>query len=197
MKKILLILFMVLILFGCKKEEVIVEENNTTVVEKTEEEKKMYDFLTNNVLTTSVLSENRCLVFTEDGRFLRYYSSEILFPTSQNVLLIAGTYEYKDNTLYLNNKVYYSLDYDDATNSILFHKSDDNRTYKYENYPLVDRESYGERQIYAGGYNIFRLDIADPEKVPEALSTYLKNSLLNDLQDFDLDKVKSLEGPFE
>ena len=197
MKKILLILFMVLILFGCKKEEIPVEENNTTVVERTEEEKKMYDFLTTNVLTTSILSENRCLVFTEDGRFLRYYSSELLFPTSQNVLLIAGTYEYKDNTLYMNNKVRYSLDYDKDTNSILFNKTDDNRTYKYENYPLVDKESYGERRIYAGGYNIFRLDIADPEKVPEALSTYLKNSLLNDLQDFNLDKVKSLEGPFE
>lgn len=192
MKKILLIILIsIIFVTGCSKEPTDLG-NETKIVERTEKEQEMYDFLTTNVLTTSTLSDNRFLVFTEDGKFLRYYSSEILFPTWNNILIEAGTYEYKDSVLYLNYKVVYSQDYDKEQDKIVLTTKENIKTDQHNRFNIVEREGNNGTITYAGGYGVFRLYITE-KNVPDKLSTYMKECLNNDLKDFDLEKAKSLE----
>jgi predicted small lipoprotein YifL len=197
MKKVILILvsfLMIISLCGCGKEEPKqIEENNTGVFDLTEEEKEMYSFLTDNILTTLKSAENRFFVFTKDGKFLTYYGSEILFK-SGNIYFTSGTYDYKDKVLTLHFKRYLGFEPDENGGYILKEK-ENIRDEKHEDFYLIKRQSYEGEKVYAG-VTTFRLEPVG-DNVPVELYNYMKQCLNNDFKDFDLEKAKSLEVPFD
>lgn len=198
MKKLLLSLICVgFLLTGCAKSE----DNKTDTVKEaelntenmTEEEIEMYSYLTDNILTTSTLSENRFFVFTKDGKYLRYYGSEIIFD-SGNIYFSSGTYEYKDKVLTVHLEKYFGLEPDGNGNYVVEEKPN-RRDEVHDNFYIVRRQSSNGERVYAG-ITTFRLEKAN-EKVPQELYDYMKKCLENDFKDFSLEKTKSLEVPFD
>jgi hypothetical protein len=197
MKKILLSLICIsLLLTGCSKgEENTVEEKTAEIdtTNMTEEEKGMYEFLTDNILTTQTSAENRFFVFTKDGKYLRYYGSEVIFD-SGNVYFTSGTYEYKDKVLTVHLEKYFGLEPDGNGNYVV--KEQPNvRDEVHNDFYIVRRQSSNGERVYAG-ITTFRLEKAN-EKVPQELYDYMKKCLENDFKDFSLEKAKSLEVPFD
>ncbi len=188
MKRLLLIFLILICLVGCGKKEV--KDDSETV--RTESEKQMYEFLTKNVLTVSTEYDNRCFIFTDDGKFLRYYSSELVFPKWNNILMKYGTYKYKDGTIYLNYLKSYNLNYDSKKDTHVLEIKDEVKNEQFEKFNLVEKDTPDGKFYYAGEYPTFRLYIVK-DNVPLELSDYLRKSLKNDLKDFKLEEAKALE----
>ena len=198
MKKILLSLICAsLLLTGCSKgEENTVEEKTAEIdtTNMTEEEKGMYEFLTDNILTTQTSAENRFFVFTKDGKYLRYYGSKVIFD-SGNVFFTTGTYEYKDKVLTVHLEKYFGLEPDGNGNYVV-KEQPNQRDEVHNDFYLITR-NYSDGPRTFAGVTTFKLEKALEEKVKVELYDYMKKCLENDFKDFSLEKAKSLEVPFD
>ncbi len=191
MKKLLLAIFIsCLFLTGCKTDEVINETNQTQSL--TKEEKDVLEFLTSNVLDTSpTYKNNRFYIFTEDGKYLHYYGSRIVLNEFDNILIDAGTYEYKGGTLYLNHHYNYTQKYYEESNTYKLELLEDNRTESFEEFKMVIRERSEGDFVYLSGKGL-RIEKKN-DNVPKELVELLKTYLENDFKDLDFNKLKSLE----
>ena len=102
MKKFIFSLLIVsLLLVGCSKKMEVTDRELGVDLGRTTENSEMVDYLINNRLDTYSNKSNTFFVFSENGYFVRYYSTKIHFK-SGNVLMIRGTWKFDKNNLTLD-----------------------------------------------------------------------------------------------
>jgi len=190
MKKVLLVLLIILLLTGCGKKD---SNKDNQENEQTKQQKEVIKFLSSNILDDNPnYKNNRFYIFTEDGKFARYWGSRIVLSQFDNVFINVGTYEYSNGSLILNHKYLYNQKYNESSDSFSIERKENVQTYTYGEFKIVTRDKATGKEQYVSGKGI-RLEKKDKENIPEELVKQVREYLENDFKDFDFNKLKDLE----
>ena len=188
MKKIVFSLLMVSFIFllaSCSKNVESSDKDFRVDVGRTEENSQIVDYVLNNVLDTYSNKDNTFLLFSENGYFIRYYSTKIHFK-SGNVLMIRGTWKFDGNNLTLNvlDRVE-MVPNDDATDYVLKYEENNYQDH-FNNLEMVQ---VGEKSYLSGSQSLRKKNDIIHDKLLNEIKKYVSDGIT----DVDYELLKTLD----
>lgn len=178
--KVFLLIISLILLVGCS-----FNSEPGTVKGLTEENKYIYDFLLSGPLDNNKVDNKRFYLFSEDGRFIYTYTTEIMYNDSPNVLMNRGTWELDgldlilhrdENITQVPNRNGFKLEY--TKNKVTEIISD------------LHLITYDENKQYLYGNRFFYVKNIENEEYINEVRNYLKNGI----KKVNIDRLKELEN---
>ena len=191
MKKVLLFVLSILLVFtvsACSNTDRL-EANVEKVMSVPEGYQEVFDVLSNHIMDESKTNTARMYIFDQDGSYVHYYATKIMFQTSDNIFIARGTWEIdSDGRLVLHNtEVAYLVPNGNGEFDI------DIRTQAYDmNYSGVKKYEYAENEVVANGIHFYPKDNLKGTN----LETEVRRIMNEGFDNLDVEKLQKLDEEY-